>query len=192
MEQKPPAIAIKDILPKVKKDPDFLNMQKIRVFQGWNSSAREIDPASVNWQTVSAQNFPYRFRQEPGSQNALGRIKFMFPNPYDVYLHDTPSKELFAKARRDFSSGCIRIEKPLELAEYLLRKHPDWPAEKIISAVSGPDAVEKTVKLPGPLTIHLLYWTIWVDEQGLLHFGPDVYDRDVILDAALQQPPPAN
>jgi murein L,D-transpeptidase YcbB/YkuD len=188
----PPTIAIKDILPKVKNDPDFLTKQKIRVLQGWNSSTREVDPASVNWQTVSARNFPYRFRQDPGPQNALGRIKFMFPNPYDVYLHDTPSKELFSKARRDFSSGCIRIEKPLELAEYLLRKHPDWPAEKIVGAVSGPDITEKTIKLPEPLTIHLLYWTIWVDEQGLLHFGPDVYDRDEIVDAALQQPPPAN
>jgi len=188
----PPTIAIEDILPKVKNDPDFLNKQKIRVLQGWNSGTLEIDPASVNWQTVSARNFPYRFRQDPGFQNALGRIKFMFPNPYDVYLHDTPSKELFAKARRDFSSGCIRIERPLELAEYLLRKHPDWPAEKINSAVSGPDVVEKTIKLPEPLTVHLLYWTIWVDEQGQLHFGPDVYERDQALDAALQQPPPAN
>ena len=172
--------------------PDFLNRQKIRVFRRWNADAREIDPASVNWQTVSTRNFPYRFRQDPGPQNALGRIKFMFPNPHDVYLHDTPSKELFAKSRRDFSSGCIRIEKPLELAEYLLRKHPDWPAEKIRNAVNGPDAAEKTVKLPEPIAVHLLYWTVWVDEQGLLHFDTDIYNRDQALDAALQQPPPAN
>ena len=188
----PSTIAIKDILPKIKNDPDFLNKQKIRVLQGWNVGAREIDPASVNWQTVSIRNFPYHFRQDPGPQNALGRIKFMFPNPYEVYLHDTPSKELFAKARRDFSSGCIRIEKPLELAEYLLRRHPNWPPEKIRNAVSGPDTAEITVKLPEPLTIYLLYWTIWVDEQGLLHFGTDIYNRDQALDAALQQPPPAN
>jgi L,D-transpeptidase YcbB len=188
----PSTIAIKDILPKIKNDPDFLNTQKIRVLQGWNSRTREIDPASVNWQTVSTRNFPYRFRQDPGPQNALGRIKFMFPNSYDVYLHDTPAKELFAKARRDFSSGCIRIEKPLELAEYLLRKQPDWPPEKIRNAVSGPDAAEITVKLPEPLTIYLLYWTIWVDEQDWLHFGTDIYNRDQALDAALQQPPPAN
>ena len=188
----PPMIAVKDILPKIKKSPDFLINQKIRIFQGWNSNTREMDPTSVNWQTINARNFPFHLRQDPGPQNALGRIKFMFPNPYDVYLHDTPSKELFAKARRDFSSGCIRIEKPLELAEYLLRKHPDWPSEKIRDTLSGPEAAEKTVKLPEPLNIHLLYWTVWVDEQNLLHFGPDVYDRDQALDAALQQPPPAN
>jgi murein L,D-transpeptidase YcbB/YkuD len=188
----PPTIALEDILPKVKANPNFLTNQKIRVFQGWDSGMHEIDPASVNWQALNARNFPFRLRQEPGPQNALGRIKFMFPNPYDVYLHDTPSRELFAKARRDFSSGCIRIEKPFELAAYLLRKNPDWPAEKLHTAVSGPDAAEKTVKLPEPLTIHLLYWTVWVDEQGLLHFSPDIYDRDQALNDALQQSPPTN
>ncbi len=186
----PDTIAKKDILPKQKKDPNFLMNQKIRVFEGWGANTREIDPSIIDWNTVTAANLTYRFKQDPGPQNALGRIKFMFPNQFDVYLHDTPSKELFAKARRDFSSGCIRIEKPVELAEYLLRKHPDWPSEKIRSTLSGSDFTTQTVKLPEPVNIHILYWTVWVGKDDRIHFGPDIYDRDTALDAAMQEPPP--
>ena len=114
----------------------------------------------------------------------------MFPNKFDVYLHDTPSKELFAKARRDFSSGCIRIEKPIEMAEYLLRNHPDWPPEKIRSTLSGSDVTTQTIKLAEPVNIHLLYWTVWVGKDDRIHFSPDIYDRDTILDAAMREPPP--
>ena len=114
----------------------------------------------------------------------------MFPNQFDVYLHDTPSKELFAKARRDFSSGCIRVEKPVELAEYLLRNHPDWPPEKIRSTIYGSDVTAQTVKLPEPMNIHILYWTVWIGTDERLHFSPDIYDRDTALDAAMQEPPP--
>lgn len=186
----PDTIAKKDILPKQKKDPNFLMNQKIRVFEGWGANTREIDPSIIDWNTVTAANLTYRFKQDPGPQNALGRIKFMFPNQFDVYLHDTPSKELFAKARRDFSSGCIRIEKPVELAEYLLRNHPDWPSEKIRSTLSGSDFTTQTVKLPEPVNIHILYWTVWVGKDDRIHFGPDIYDRDTALDAAMQEPPP--
>ncbi|UCG08831.1 MAG: L,D-transpeptidase family protein, partial [Desulfobacterales bacterium] len=186
----PDTIAKKDILPKIKDDPSFLMDQKIRLFEGWGGSAREIDPNTIDWNTVTTANFTYRLQQDPGPQNALGRIKFMFPNQFDVYLHDTPSKELFAKARRDFSSGCIRIEKPVELAEYLLRKHPDWPSEKIRSTLSGSDFTTQTVKLPEPVNIHILYWTVWVGKDDRIHFGPDIYDRDTALDAAMQEPPP--
>ena len=186
----PDTIAKKDILPKIQKDPDFLMNQKIRVFEGWGAGTREIDSRMIDWGSVTGVNLPYRFKQDPGPQNALGRIKFMFPNQVDVYLHDTPSKELFARARRDFSSGCIRIEKPLELAEYLLRNHPDWPLEKIRSVLSGADFSTQTVKLFEPVNIHILYWTVWVGNDGHIHFGPDIYDRDTALDAALQEPPP--
>jgi murein L,D-transpeptidase YcbB/YkuD len=105
-------------------------------------------------------------------------------------LHDTPSRELFARARRDFSSGCIRIEKPLELAEYLLENHPDWSPEKIRLALTGQENVEKTIKLPEPVNIHILYWTVWVDIDDSIHFSPDIYDRDKALDEAMQEPPP--
>ncbi|MBT8372733.1 MAG: hypothetical protein KJO34_17340, partial [Deltaproteobacteria bacterium] len=104
---------------------------------------------------------------------------------------DTPSRELFAKARRDFSSGCIRIEKPVELAEYLLKSHPDWPPEKIRKELTGAVGVEKTIKLPETVNIHILYWTVWVGRNNLIHFRSDIYDRDKALEEALQAPPPA-
>jgi murein L,D-transpeptidase YcbB/YkuD len=172
-------IAKKDIRPKVKKDP-----------KRWGDNTREIDSRIIDWNTVTAANLKYRFKQDPGPQNALGRIKFMFPNKFDVYLHDTPAKELFVKARRDFSSGCIRIEKPVELAKYLLRNHPDWPPEKIRSTLTGSDITVKTVKLSEPANIHILYWTVWVGKDGRIYFSPDVYDRDKSLDIAMQSPPP--
>jgi len=186
----PKKIAEKDILPKVKKDPAFLKQQNFKIFRGWGPDTKEIDPGSIDWQSVTSADLNFRFRQDPGQQNALGRIKFMFPNQFDVYLHDTPSRELFAKARRDFSSGCIRIEKPLELAEYLLKNHPDWPSERLRAAVMGDDHIEKTIKLPEPVNIHILYWTVWIGKDDLLHFSPDIYDRDKALDEALQEPPP--
>jgi murein L,D-transpeptidase YcbB/YkuD len=116
----------------------------------------------------------------------------MFPNKYDVYLHDTPSKELFGKVRRDFSSGCIRVEKPLELTQYLLRDHPDWPFEKIQAALTGNQFITQTVKLIEPVNIHILYWTAWVGNDGGVYFSPDLYDRDTAVDAALRQPPPGS
>jgi murein L,D-transpeptidase YcbB/YkuD len=186
----PGTIARKDILPKIKKDPNFLINQKIRVFEGLGGNSREIDPAFIDWNTVTTVNFPYQFKQDPGPLNALGRIKFMFPNQFNVYLHDTPAKELFAKTRRDFSSGCIRIEKPVELAEYLLRDHPDWSSEKIRSTLSGGNFTAQTVKLPEPVNVHILYWTVWVGKDDRIHFRPDIYDRDKALDAAMRTPPP--
>ncbi|UCD77025.1 MAG: L,D-transpeptidase family protein [Desulfobacterales bacterium] len=186
----PHSIAVKDILPKIKKDPTYPSSQKIKVLQGWGANTIEIDPAGVNWPEISAANFNYRFRQEPGPLNALGRIKFMFPNQFDVYLHDTPSRDLFGKARRAFSSGCIRIEKPLELAEYLLRNDRDWPPEKIRAKVTGTDITEQTVKLPEPIQVYLLYWTVWIDPNNQIHFSPDIYGRDKSLAAALNKPPP--
>jgi murein L,D-transpeptidase YcbB/YkuD len=186
----PQTIAKKDILPKIKKDPAFLAQQKFKIFHGRGADTKEIAPGTIDWQAVTAVDLNFWFRQDPGPQNALGRIKFMFPNQFNVYLHDTPSRELFAKARRDFSSGCIRIEKPLELAEYLLKNHPDWPPGKVRTALTGDDRVEKTIKLVEPVNIHILYWTVWIGKDDLIHFGPDIYDRDKALDEALQEPPP--
>ena len=153
-------------------------------------SAKEIDPKTIDWSTVAGANLTYRFKQDPGAQNALGRIKFMFSNKFNVYLHHTLSKELFAKSRRDFSSGCIRIEKPVALAEYLLRDHPDWPPEKIRSTLTGNDLSVQTVKLLEPVNIHILYWTVWIGKDDRIYFSPDIYDRDTAVDAAIQEPPP--
>ena len=188
----PDTIARKDILSKIKKEPNFLRSQKFRVFDGWGGNSKEIEPNTIDWNTVTAAKLSYRFTQDPGPQNALGRIKFMFPNQFNVYLHDTPSKELFGKSRRDFSSGCIRVEKPGELAEYLLSNHPEWSPEKIRSALIAGDLTPRTVKLSEPVNIHILYWTVWIGHDERIYFGPDIYDRDKALDAALQVLPPSS
>jgi murein L,D-transpeptidase YcbB/YkuD len=109
----------------------------------------------------------------------------MFPNPYHVYLHDTPARELFANTERAFSSGCIRLEKPIELAEYLLSDDPQWSQQKIVA--SSQRRVEQVVHLPTSIPVHLWYWTSWVDDNGIVHFRKDVYDRDKVLDKALQE-----
>ncbi len=183
----PPGIAVRDILPLARKDSLYLSKQKIKVFKGWGGDAAEIDPKTIKWDSVSAKNFPYRFRQDPGPNNALGRVKFMFPNQFNVYLHDTPARELFQKTVRGFSSGCIRIEKPLELAEYVLRGDPKWGREQIIAA--SDKHLEQTVRLPEPIPVHLLYWTAWVGEDGIIHFRKDIYGRDKPLDEALREAP---
>ena len=120
------------------------------------------------------------------------RIKFMFPSQFNVYLHDTPSKELFGKSRRDFSSVCIRIEKPVELAEYLLKGHPDWLPDKIRATLAGSDFTARTIKLDDPVNIHILYWTVWVENDDRIYFGPDIYDRDAAVDKAIQALPPSS
>ena len=186
----PDSIARKDILPKLKKESNFLRDLKIRVYDGLGGNSKEIDPNTIDWNVVSAAELSYRFKQDPGPQNALGKIKFMFPNRFNVYLHDTPSKELFGKARRDFSSGCIRVEKPDELVEYLLRNHPDWSPEKIRSTLANSHLTTQTIKLSEPMNIHILYWTVWVAKDDRIYFSPDIYDRDTALDTAMQSPPP--
>lgn len=157
----------------------------MEVFLGWGADSREIDPQGIDWARVSANSFPYRLRQEPGPNNALGQVKFMFPNKFNVYLHDTAARELFAESARSFSSGCIRIENPIDLAEYLLRDKPGWIREKIITSIEK--RVEQTVSLSKPIPVHLLYWTAWSDENGSVHFRKDIYERDSSLDKALRE-----
>ena len=176
----PRSIAVKDKLPQLKRSPYALARQNIRVF---NSAGREIKPGSVNWRAVSANNFNYQLRQDSGPGNALGGIKFMFPNPYNVYLHDTPSRGLFSRNQRTFSSGCIRISNPVELAQYLLKHDPKWTRDRIKSAsVSGQ---QRVVNLPEAVPVYLLYWTAWVDEEGLMNFRQDIYQRDKPMVRAL-------
>jgi L,D-transpeptidase YcbB len=180
----PIKIAVEDKLPVIRKNPLYLTQQHIKVFENWGEDAPEINPAIINWNKVNANYFPYRLRQDPGPLNALGRIKFMFPNKFSVYLHDTPQRSLFKRASRDFSSGCIRIEKPVELAKYLLQNDPQWPNQKIIETIDS--GVTTVVRIKDPIPVHLLYWTAWVTEAGTVHFGNDIYDRDPSLSRALK------
>lgn len=180
----PVKIAVEDKLPIIRKDPLYLTQQQIKVFENWSEDAPEINPVIIDWYRVNSNNFPYRLRQNPGPLNALGRIKFMFPNKFAVYLHDTPQRSLFKRASRDFSSGCIRIEKPVELAEYLLQNDPQWPSQKIMETIES--GVTTVVRFKDPIPVHLLYWTAWVTEAGTVHFGNDIYDRDPPLSRALK------
>jgi len=172
----PPMIAVKDVLPHVRKDPGYLGRLGIRVFQVGEAGAQEIDAQAIDWRYLSAAHFPYRLRQDPGPRNAMGQVKFIFANPYGVFLHDTPSRELFSLTKRTLSSGCIRVEKPLELAAYLLRGTTLGSLEAIKDALTVAHA--KTVKLPEPVPIHLIYLTAWGDESGTVQFRSDIYGQD--------------
>jgi murein L,D-transpeptidase YcbB/YkuD len=184
----PTKIAVEDILPKVRRNPDYLQNRQIKVYANWRRGAPEIDPQTVDWSQVRKDNFYFKFQRQPGPYNDLGRIKFMFPNKFAIYLHDTPARKLFRQSARGFSSGCIRVEKPIELAQYLLQDNPQWTRGHILKAID--DGETKTVRVRHQIPVHLLYWTAWVDNQGTLHFRDDIYGRDAPLDRALKEKPP--
>ena len=186
----PHGIAVEEILPKIRKDPHYLAKQGIRVFQGWRKNAPEIDPATVDWDQVTDRNFTFKLRQDPGPLNPLGRVKFIFPNKFAVYLHDTSTRGSFQNSTRGFSHGCIRVERPLDLAEYLLRDDRGRTREAISGAFES--NVRETIPLRQPVPIHILYWTAWVDDKGgTVHFRNDIYERDPPLDMALEEGPPS-
>jgi murein L,D-transpeptidase YcbB/YkuD len=160
----PKDIVKKEIEPAAAKHPGYLARKNIEVVNGTE------------------------YRQRPGPDNPLGRVKFMFPNQFDVYLHDTPADHLFAKSERDFSHGCIRLENPVDLADALLKDDPKWTPEAIQEAIDSGE--QKTVSIPHPLPVHILYFTAWVDDDGTIEFRRDVYGHDAKLTAALDQEPP--
>ena len=169
----PPTILREDVLPAIKRDPGYLAEKNMQVI---DYSGNPVDPAGIEWQRYTGRNFPYLIRQGPGPENALGRIKFMFPNKHIVYLHDTPSKSLFGKTTRAFSSGCIRIEDPYELAGLLLEGDPDWDREKVIAEVDSLQT--RTISLRQPVSVILLYWTVGFTADGDIIFKQDIYRRD--------------
>lgn len=171
----PYSIATREMLPKVKRDPSYLTRNNYELLSG----GKAINPYSVDWESVGRSGFPYVFRQKPGSNNALGIVKFMFPNRYNIYLHDTPSKHLFSEAYRAYSHGCIRLEKPMELAYYLFKDDPKWNKEKLDATLNK--RKNKRINLEVPVPIYLLYFTAWVNDAEELYFLPDVYKRDDAL-----------
>lgn len=175
----PPTILKNDILPKVRRNTSYLTRNHIRVF---DAQGREVDPAAVNWHRPAGLTL----RQDAGPDNALGRVALRFPNPYNVYLHDTPHQELFDAARRNFSSGCIRVERVMELVELLFADPAHWNREAIDRIL----ATQKTqvVKLPHPVPLIVQYWTVNLLPDGGVAFKPDVYGRDPPLLAALDRP----
>ncbi|MEO7387730.1 MAG: L,D-transpeptidase family protein [Gammaproteobacteria bacterium] len=175
----PPTILREDMLPKVRRDPGYLRAQNISVL---DRNGRVVDPATINWAGVGGRP-PYTFRQGPGPRNALGRIKFMFPNSHSVFLHDTPSRGLFEQAERNFSSGCIRVEDPLSLAEIVLGDPGRWNRRTLEEALAT--GKTRTLRLPKPWPVLILYWTAELDGEGQVRFLPDSYRRDPALLTAL-------
>jgi murein L,D-transpeptidase YcbB/YkuD len=172
----PHNIAKREILPELHNDPTYLQKHNMKVIASWGPSVQVVDPATINWSVISSHDLRYRFRQEPGIQNALGQIKFKFPNAFNVYLHDTSTPSLFAKPQRAFSHGCIRVEKPIDLAVYLLQDMPQWSRQQILATIAG--NVQQRIDLRTPITVHIVYRTAWVDEDGSVQFRPDIYRYD--------------
>ncbi|MCB1055472.1 MAG: L,D-transpeptidase family protein [Acidobacteria bacterium] len=176
----PASIASDEIVPKLAEDPQYLAKQGIEVLSGWGADAREVDPSSIDWQEADESNL--RFRQAPGPRNALGRIKFLFPNPHSVYLHDTPARSAFARVERARSHGCVRVEDPTALAQALM------PADLYQLATEHLESGEPiTLRLPEAIPVQLVYMTAWVSGDGVVEFYDDVYEQDPALEAAVAE-----
>ena len=181
----PPSIARNEMLSDLKKNPRYLSDNHIRLFSDWTTDAKEINPLSVDWQQISPKQMgQFKLRQEPGKKNALGLIKFIFPNNYSVYMHDTPARALFQRSSRAFSHGCIRLEKPVKLADFLMSDFEiDWSKERFHEII---DSGKRTIiSLPEPLPVHITYQTAKSNQDGTTFFHTDIYDRDRKLEQIL-------
>lgn len=176
----PPTILAEDVLPAIKRNPSYLKKRNISVL---NRKGQAVKTEKIDWSRYTSENFPFILRQEPGPTNALGRIKIIFPNPEYVYLHDTPSRYLFAREDRAFSSGCIRVENVFELAGILLANKNKWNRKKLMEIVATNKT--RTLRLPRPIPVVLLYWTVDIDPDGDIIFKKDVYNRDKAVLASL-------
>lgn len=181
----PYSIATKETLPKILNNPNYLEEKNMIIM---DNSGQILDPSTIDFTKYSTRNFPFTIRQNPGPNNALGEVKFIFPNKYAVYLHDTPARSLFSREDRAFSHGCIRLQKKWELLINLMDQPNVWNMDKINEVLKTHDT--KRINLPEPIDIVLLYWTAGADKEGTLFFNKDVYDRDgdvlQILDAPVK------
>jgi L,D-transpeptidase YcbB len=180
----PPTILAKDALPGIRKSRSYLYSRNLKVI---DRNGKVVDPATVNWSQYTAANLPYRLQQTAGDHGSLGRVKFMLPNKHIVYLHDTPHKELFQKSTRNYSSGCIRVQNPLELAKLVLQDSVKWNSEGINAAVRT--GKTSNVNLPKNIPVYLLYLTAF-PQDDVINFRGDVYNRDNDVRKALNNPLP--
>ena len=180
-----PSIARNEELPGLRKDPFHLVKRHIRLFSSWRADAVELDSTTMDWHTISrSQISGFKLRQDPGPWNALGRVKFIFPNKYDVYMHDTPTQNLFSRSKRDFSHGCIRVSDPPGLALFILsRENNEWTRDRIDLILES--GKRKVVRPDVQVPVHITYQTAWVDKDGLICFNRDIYDRDRKLGQSL-------
>ncbi len=178
-----PRSIIREMFPRFSQNPSYLTRNNYQLI---GADGRRVDPESLNWDTLTQRSFPYTLVQMPGENNALGRVKFMFPNQHAIYLHDTPHKSLFVKAQRAFSHGCIRVKDPLKFAELLLKGQDGWNRRTIDATVNSGKLTN--ISLKRPIDVFLMYWTVQPDTEGRLGFVPDIYGRDLALIAALKRP----
>jgi murein L,D-transpeptidase YcbB/YkuD len=179
----PYSIVKAELLPGISRDPDYLTKEGFDVVDNRENVIGSGPVTEDILQQLRAGKL--LIRQKPGPKNSLGLVKFIFPNNYDVYMHDTPSTELFSKSRRDFSHGCVRLERPADMAAWVLRDNPGWNVERIRAAMNG----EKTqqVNLAHPIPVLIVYGTAVVQEDGLVHFYDDIYGHDVALEKVLEK-----
>lgn len=175
----PQSIILKETLPAIRNNKNYLRANNMEIV---NRNGEIIDATSIDW-TKYHSSFPFTIRQRPGPGNSLGHVKFLFPNIYAIYLHDTPARHLFSQSDRRFSHGCIRIEEPQWLAEYLLADQPEWDSISIEKAMHY--GKETAVKTKSNIPVYITYFTSWVDSQGRLHFRDDVYGHDRKLEREL-------
>jgi murein L,D-transpeptidase YcbB/YkuD len=168
----PDIVAQNDLIPTIRKDPNYLYEQHFSVMRDWKSPP--LDPASIDW--ASPEVVSYKFRQDPGPQNALGVVRINMPNKHSVYMHDTPLKTLFGQSARAFSSGCVRVEKVSELVTWLLGTQKSWTLEKVQAQIDSGQRLN--VKLAAPVPVHFVYLTAFVGANGIAQFRPDIYGRD--------------
>lgn len=177
-----PSGIVGEVLADIRRDPTYLQRTGMTVI---DRQGRPVDVTAAELAQYTARTFPYVFRQRPGPANPLGQIKFVFPNPYDVYLHDTPSRTLFEREQRTFSHGCIRVQNPIQLAELILDDPERWSREDILAAIA--EGRTRTIQLERRLPVLILYWTASADLHGELHFYNDTYGRDDALLRALSE-----
>jgi murein L,D-transpeptidase YcbB/YkuD len=178
----PRAITQEEVLPKLREDAGAAERLGLTVLD--RATGEPVDPATVDWNGLDAGALPYRFAQPPGGSNPLGRVKFIFPNRFSIYMHDTPNREAFAEVRRALSHGCIRVSEPAKLAGFLLQGDEKWTEEALVAAMEA-GGRQRRVDLPAPVPVYLLYWTAFVSADGRVEFRPDVYRRDPAVKQAL-------
>ncbi len=175
----PKSIVVNEIKPNMLRNPNFLESQDMEIIKGDRKNFQRISASSIDWESVTEKNFKYLIRQRPGPKNSLGLVKFLFPNEYNVYLHDTPFDKLFNQEQRGFSHGCVRLERPAELADYLLKDQPQWSQSAIRNAMNSKE--EQWVVLKEKVPVYIVYFTCWVDANGDVHFFKDLYGHDQSL-----------
>ena len=168
----PKSIFVKEFLPKLQEDPFHFSTERFRFFK----NGKEIDPGLEQWTDEGLDARGYTVVENPGDANSLGKVKFIMPNDFSIYLHDTPAERLFRREERALSHGCIRLEKPEELAAYLLRDQKKWNESRIREAMESGEPLQ--VDLQKPYPVYIVYRTVWVDDDDQINFREDIYGHD--------------